>query len=137
MDVELEGCQTYANAKGRELKAYRLVRLDPNLNPIYSQGGTDGAGDQATFLGIVRSYTPSTAALVAVIPYNEGKIVRLVASGVIPKRAVAFLGMDGKVIGDSNYVRLVGITLDAAAADGDVIRVRLGVHGWQDIFDGV
>lgn len=62
-----------------------------------------------------------------VIPVNAQGIDYVVASGPVSKGAQVFGAASGKVTGSAN-ANLVGIALDAATADGDIVRVvRVGV----------
>lgn len=97
---------------------------------------------QLLFVSANRQVTPTAGASAAVIGVAAtdaadgdkvtvlvGGVVKVVASGAIAAGALVVSAAGGKVatIAANTFDKLVGRALTSAAADGDVIEVRLGV----------
>lgn len=77
----------------------------------------------AAWLGVATT----DAASGAKVGVTSGGVQEVVAGGAVAAGANVIPAADGKVVtigAETNYARVVGIALTAAAADGDKIRVR-------------
>lgn len=92
---------------------------------LVTVAGAPAAADSATWLGVA-SHDAESGDLVGV--YCDG-VQKLTASAAISAGARVKCAAAGKVAtltaGTDAYDRLVGIALEAAAADGDTILVKL------------
>ncbi len=119
-----------ANSKtfvaGAALAQKRLVKLSSGevvYNTITSTDDPIGVNDYAV------ADTEDACILMA----NQGGTVELTAAGAITAGARIYAAADGKVSAipeDSATYRLIGIALEAATADGDIIECLL--LGWSD-----
>ncbi|MFI8593737.1 capsid cement protein [Microbacterium sp. NPDC078428] len=97
---------------------------------------------QVLYVSAARQVTPTAGASAAVIGVAAtdaadgdklnvlvGGVVKVVASAAISAGGLVVSAADGKVapIAANTFDKLVGRALTAAAADGDVIEIRLGV----------
>lgn len=92
---------------------------------LITVAGAQAAADSTTWLGVA-SHDAASGQNVGV--YTDG-VQRLTASAAIAAGDRVKCAADGKVAtltaGTDAYDRLVGIALEAASADGDVIAVKL------------
>jgi hypothetical protein len=99
------------------LAAHRLVMFDSNGAAVYAD-----ATDKP--LGVAPYYVAKDAQFSMQL-LNKMGTIRCVAGEAISARADVYCGDDGKLTAtDTGNVR-VGIALEAATADGDVIEVLL------------
>lgn len=93
---------------------------------IASDGQVDPTGDGLSADGVLQD-APSAAGYPATIAIS-GR-TKVVAGAAIARGANVASGATGKAKTSANGNRVLGVALEAAAADGDVISILLKVQG--------
>jgi len=93
---------------------------------LASDGQIDPTGDGANSEGVLQN-APSAAGYSATVAIAG--ISQVVAGAAITRGASVASGSAGKAKTAASGNRVLGIAMDAAAADGDIIRVLLKVQG--------
>lgn len=96
--------------------------LARGIRVVLSSGKLAAAGASAVELGTVESATLADGDVVAVCPRNVDGTVYMVAAEALSVGDSVYADADGKV-GATNTNPLIGVALEAAGADGDLIEV--------------
>jgi len=104
---------------GAAVSAKRLVKLSDGTALHNTATETDDP------IGVA-DYAAASGERLAVRLLSEPGTLEITAAGVIPSNADVFAGADGKVsalpAGAGNYKK-IGIAMEAATADGDIIEI--------------
>lgn len=98
--------------------AFRAVKLDANSRVLLA-----GAGDIP--LGVIPGGVEDTVKAGEDISIQIKDVGLCIAGGVIPAGAIVACGADGNCVAATDGSPILGQAFDAAAQDGDTIRIQL------------
>jgi len=113
MSQQNEGIKTFT--AGEDLEAFRRVKLSSGEVVYADQIDSDG------WIGVTQEKV-SDGAMVTVRLKGTGRTSKMVASEALSSGASLYAADDGKVA-DTASGNVIGVALEAATADGDVIEV--------------
>jgi hypothetical protein len=108
---------TQTNNPGKTILASATL---PAYRLITAAGALCGADATADIVGVTQA--PAVSGNYVETRFLSAGSCKLTASGAISANALVYKAASGK-IGTTNTNRLVGIALEAATADGDIIEV--------------
>lgn len=95
---------------------------------VKTTGALALAGITDREIGTIVKQTFANLDVTAVSLVNKPGTVKMVAAGAISKNALVFTAASGKVDATASTAFLIGIAMEAAGADGDVIEVLRTGH---------